>query len=142
MIRLIVVQSLTNALNHLHDSSIPELIHAMVPTTLQLVDLTSPSQVPDATSPCTSLSPSLNNVLSTRFTHLSTLLSSSILGTVIVYTPAILPPEHAESDSESITLNSMQTTPPEGNAPHPTLVATAAYIAIMKLRQKWHMTLA
>ena len=85
-----------NALNHLCDSSTPELIRAVVPTTLQLIDLTSPSQVPDATSPCTSsLSPSLNNVLSTRFTCLSTLLSSSILGTVIVYTPAILPPEHA-----------------------------------------------
>ena len=35
----------------------------------------------------------------------------------------------------------MQMTPPEGNALHPTLVATAAYIAIMKSRQKWHMAL-
>ena len=144
MIGLIVVQSLTNALNHLRDSSTPELIRAVVPTTLQLIDLTAPSQFPDATSPCTSsLSPSLNNVLSTRFTRLSTLLSSSILGTVIMYTPAILPPdpapapdtfadpEHAESDSESITLNSMQTTPPDGNALHPTLIAAAHVLPLV-----------
>ncbi|KIO03097.1 hypothetical protein M404DRAFT_146557, partial [Pisolithus tinctorius Marx 270] len=54
--------SLTNALNHLRDPSTPELIRAVVPTTLQLIDLTTPSP----------------------FNRLSTLLSSSILGTVIL----------------------------------------------------------
>ena len=54
-----------------------------------------------------------------------------------MYTPAVLPPdpvhvpdtfadpEHTESDSESVPLHSVQATPPERNAPHPTLVAAA-----------------
>ena len=130
---LIAIQSLTNALNDLRDDSTPELIRAVVPTALQFIDLTTPSQFPCPPS----ISPSLNNALSSRFTRLSTLLSSSILGTVIMYTPAILPPdpvpapntfadpEHAESDSESITLNLMQTTP------HPTLVAAADVLPLV-----------
>lgn len=148
--------SLTNALNHLRDPSTPELIRATVPTTLQLIDLTTPSLFPNASSspPSTddirgtsskdlslALSPSLQRSLATRFNRLSTLLSSSILGTVILYTPTVVPSEpapivdpfsdreHVASDSES---GPCATQPVQGaqssiNAPHPTLVA-AAYV--------------
>ncbi|KAI6004225.1 hypothetical protein EDD15DRAFT_2360528 [Pisolithus albus] len=148
--------SLTNALNHLRDPSTPELIRATVPTTLQLIDLTTPSLFPNPSSPLPStddtrgasskdlslsLSPSLHRSLATRFDRLSTLLSSSILGTVILYTPTAVPSEpapivdpfsdqdHVASDSES---EPCPTQPVQGaqssiNAPHPTLVA-AAYV--------------
>ncbi|KAL4075627.1 hypothetical protein J3A83DRAFT_4369827 [Scleroderma citrinum] len=151
--------SLINALNHLRDPSTPELIRAVVPTTIQLIDLTTPSQFSDAISLCPrpplsterleskdltfSLSPSIKKTLFIRFTRLSTLLSSSILGTIIMYTPTIVPPdsatapdpfsdpEHVESDSESFTVKSMQTTAPEKNAPHPTLVAAAHVLPLV-----------
>ncbi|KAI6043493.1 hypothetical protein EDC04DRAFT_2890890 [Pisolithus marmoratus] len=145
--------SLTNALNHLRDPSTPELIRAAVPTTLQLIDLTTPSLFPNA-SPfplatndtrgassknlSISLSPSLHKSLTTRFNRLSTLLSSSILGTVILYSPAAVPsdpapivdpfldPEHATSGSESEPQGAKRSV----NAPHPQLVAAAQVLPL------------
>ncbi|KAG6333516.1 hypothetical protein ID866_5579 [Astraeus odoratus] len=146
--------SLTNALNHLRDPSTPDLIRAAVSTTLQLIDLTTPSlflntcpsPLPSTyTSDGTSLSPSDRQSLSTRFKRLSTLLSSSILGTVIMYTPAIAPPEptpipdsfsdpeNLASDSmpEPSTIQQMQVGAPDGNTANPTLVAAAQVLPLV-----------
>lgn len=146
--------SLTNALNHLRDPSTPELIYAAVPTTLQLIDITTPSLFPNASAfPLSTddtggasskdlslaLSPSLHRSLATRFNRLSTLLSSSILGTVVLYTPTVVPSEPApivdpfsdqehmasESESEPFPTQPVQGARPSISVPHPTLVAAA-----------------
>ena len=101
----ILIQSLTNSLSHLGDQSTPDFIRLAVTTTLQLIDLTTPSASPSHAiplhdnepqgKPATVLAHSLSSqskLLSTRFSRLSTLLSSSLLGTVIMYTPTFLPP--------------------------------------------------
>lgn len=150
----LLFNSLTNALNHLRDPSTPELIRMVVPTTLQLIDLTTPSPFPNpspfplstdgtkgasSTDLSLSLSPSLQKSLTTRFNRLSTLLSSSILGTVILYTPTVVPsepaptldpfsdPEHVASDSgsEPFTIRPVQEAKPSTHVPHPTLVAAS-----------------
>ncbi|KIJ70362.1 hypothetical protein HYDPIDRAFT_105071 [Hydnomerulius pinastri MD-312] len=103
--------SLTNSLNHLRDPSTPELIRMAVPATLQLIDLTTPSvlsstlhphRIPAQATPTAlahTLTPSQSKSLSTRFTRLSTLLSSSLIGTVITYTPTLLPPDPAPAQN-------------------------------------------
>ncbi|KIJ19819.1 hypothetical protein PAXINDRAFT_7094 [Paxillus involutus ATCC 200175] len=143
--------SLMSSLNHLRDPSTPELIHITVPTTLQLIDLANPSLSPlhgislhtqphsnepgQATELIHTLSPTHSKSLSTRFTRLSTLLSSALLGTVIMYTPTLLPPDPAPgpdpdpfADSEHVDTNSEQvadTQPPTKQPVNPTLVAAA-----------------
>ncbi|KIK79998.1 hypothetical protein PAXRUDRAFT_833799 [Paxillus rubicundulus Ve08.2h10] len=141
--------SLTNSLNHLRDPLTPELIHIAVPTTLQLIDLANPSLFPhvisfhaqshsnepgQATELIHTLSPVHSKSLSTRFTRLSTLLSA-LLGTVIMYTPILLPPspapgpgpdpfadpEHVDTNSEKVA----DTQPPTKQPVNPTLVAAA-----------------
>lgn len=130
----------------------------VVPTALQLINITTPSLCVDAgSSPqCNatvptgkeesgreheSLAKRVQNVkesetttsLCTRFSRLSHLLSS-ILGTVIMYTPTVIPPdqtpsanmpsdlEHSSSEFESVS-GSLNTPPVQSNAPNPTLVA-------------------
>ena len=93
-------------MSHFGDRSTPDFIRLAVATTLQLIDLTTPSVFPShgislhakepqgihATVLTHTLSSSQSKSLSTRFSRLSTLLSSSLLGTVIMYTPTFLPP--------------------------------------------------
>ncbi|KAF9242912.1 hypothetical protein BU15DRAFT_72567 [Melanogaster broomeanus] len=144
--------SLTNSLNHLRDPSTPELIRLAVPTTLQLIDLTTPSLFPSqyistqCTQPHTQrstqatalshvLSPSQSKSLSTRFTRLVALFSTSLLGTVIMYTPTLDLPEPAPgpdpdpfADPEHVDTNPEQfpaTQPPRKQPINPTLIAAA-----------------
>ncbi|KAF9224388.1 hypothetical protein BS17DRAFT_732156, partial [Gyrodon lividus] len=144
--------SLASSLNHLRDASTPELIRLAVPTTLQLIDLTTPplfhsydisphhtqphnKNISRATSLSHTLTPSQSKSLSTRFTRLSTLLSSSLLGTIIMYTPTLLPPDLAPgpnldpfADPEHTAHNLEQVPdiqPPRKQPVNPTLIAAA-----------------
>lgn len=146
-------QSLINSLLHLRDQSTPDLIRLAVTTTLQLIDLTTPSTLPShdislydnkpqgAPVPAptyTPLSPQSKS-LATRFSRLSTLLSSSLLGTVIMYTPAFLPPapssapdpdpfadpEHVDVDAVNVPEHPLQDPMPQKQSFNPTLVAAA-----------------
>lgn len=100
-----LIQSITNSLSHLGDQSTPDFVRLAVTTTLRLIDLTTPSASPSHAIPLHDNEPqgipatvlthtlsSQSKSLSTRFSRLSTLLSSSLLGTVIMYTPTFPPP--------------------------------------------------
>ncbi|KAG9317102.1 hypothetical protein JVU11DRAFT_1290 [Chiua virens] len=148
----LIFTSLTNSLSHLGDKSTPDLIRSAVTTTLQLIDLTTPSMYPTygfplhdhevqgtpATMLTHILSASQSKSLSIRFSRLSTLLSSSLLGTVIMYTPAFLPPtpsgpdsdpftdpEHEDTDSNSIPEFTSHVSTRHRRSLNPTLVAVA-----------------
>ncbi|KAG2345054.1 hypothetical protein BDR05DRAFT_931074 [Suillus weaverae] len=85
--------SLSGAFNHLRDPFTPDLIRAAVPTTLHLIDLTSPPS--PAPPPPASGFPSQGRTMVksgsscvnpvTRYEHLSTLLGSCLIGTVFLY---------------------------------------------------------
>ncbi|KAG1859001.1 hypothetical protein DFJ58DRAFT_726458 [Suillus subalutaceus] len=85
--------SLSGTFNHLRDPFTPDLIRAAVPTTLHLIDLTSPPSL--APLPPTSGFPSKSRTMvksgtspanpATRYEHLSTLLGSCLIGTVFLY---------------------------------------------------------
>ncbi|KAF8121310.1 hypothetical protein EV363DRAFT_1458028 [Boletus edulis] len=147
----LMFNSLTNALSHLGDQSTPDFIRLAVRTTLQLIDLTTPSVFPShgislhdnepqgTPDPVLSrtLSASQSKSLSTRFSRLSILLSSSLLGTVIMYTPPFLPPVSSLApdpdpfgDPEHVDLDPAYATPLQGPTPqkqsvNPTLIAAA-----------------
>ncbi|KAH7888171.1 hypothetical protein F5I97DRAFT_1926557 [Phlebopus sp. FC_14] len=144
--------SLTNAFNYLRDPSTPELLRVTVPTTLQLIDITTPSSshtcsiASRASLGSQAVYQTNTKALATRFTRLSTLLSSFLLGTVIMYTPTVLPPnpvnvsadpltesgtsttgpdEYAPSDIPECTITQASTHKQDMRAPNPTLVAAA-----------------
>ncbi|KAH0839568.1 hypothetical protein J3R83DRAFT_457 [Lanmaoa asiatica] len=149
--------SLTNSLSHLGDQSMPDFIRLAVMTTLQLIDLTSPSAFPShgislhenelqgipAGALTHTLSSSQVKSLSTRFSRLSTLLSSSLLGTVIMYTPTFLPPvsfsapdpdpfadsDHVDINPVHVTETPLQALTPQRGSFNPTLVAAAQNLA-------------
>ncbi|OAX39247.1 hypothetical protein K503DRAFT_101001 [Rhizopogon vinicolor AM-OR11-026] len=85
--------SLSGTFNHLRDPLTPNLIRAAVPTTLQLIDLTTPPSL--APVPPTSAYPSSDRTAmklsssrvnpATRYERLSTLLGSCLIGTVFLY---------------------------------------------------------
>jgi hypothetical protein len=87
------MQSLSGTFNHLRDPFTPDLIRAAVPTTLRLIDLTSPPS--PAPLPPASGFPSEGRTIvksgssranpATRYEHLSTLLGSCLIGTVFLY---------------------------------------------------------
>ncbi|KAG0700062.1 hypothetical protein DFH29DRAFT_808042 [Suillus ampliporus] len=85
--------SLSGTFNHLRDPLTPDLIRTAVPTTLELIDLTTPPS-PAPLPPTAALSsPDRNMIKSassrvnpvTRYEHLSTLLGSCLIGTVFLY---------------------------------------------------------
>ncbi|KAG8218289.1 hypothetical protein J3R82DRAFT_3900 [Butyriboletus roseoflavus] len=149
--------SLTNSLSHLGDKSTPDFIRLTVTTTLQLVDLTTPSAFPShgislhvnelqgipAAAITHTLSSSQSKTLSTRFSRLSTLLSSSLLGTVIMYTPTFLlpvsssapnpdpfaDPEHVDISPVHVPEIPLQAPTPPTRSFNPTLVAAAQTLA-------------
>ncbi|KAJ8585420.1 hypothetical protein M405DRAFT_865407 [Rhizopogon salebrosus TDB-379] len=85
--------SLSGTFNHLRDPLTPNLIRAAVPTTLQLIDLTTPPS--PAPLPPTSTFPSPDPTVmkssssrahpAARYERLSALLGSSLVGTVFLY---------------------------------------------------------
>lgn len=85
--------SLSGTFNHLRDPFTPDLIRAAVPTTLHLIDLTSPPS--PAPPPPVSVFPSEGRAIvklgsshanpAIRYEHLSTLLGSCLIGTVFLY---------------------------------------------------------
>lgn len=134
----------------------PDFIRLAVTTALQLIDLTSPSVFPlhgislhdnelqgiSAAALIHTLSSSQSKTLSTRFFRLSTLLSSSLLGTVIMYTPTFLPLISSSApdpdpfaDPEHVDVNSvhaetpLQAPTPQQRSFNPTLVAAAQTLA-------------
>ncbi|KAF8556292.1 hypothetical protein OG21DRAFT_1506737 [Imleria badia] len=147
----LIFNSLTNSLSHLRDQSTPDLIRLAVTISLQLIDLTTPSAFPShgillhnnepqgtpATALTHTLSSSQSKSLSTRFSRLSILLSSSLLGTIIMYTPTFLPPAVSSSapdpdpfaDPEHVDVDPLYVpaTPLQGltRSFNPTLVAAA-----------------
>ncbi|KAG1861688.1 hypothetical protein F4604DRAFT_2033222 [Suillus subluteus] len=90
---IILFLAVAGTFNHLRDPFTPDLIRAAVPTTLHLIDLTSPPSL--APLPPTSGFPSKSRTIvksgtspanpATRYEHLSTLLGSCLIGTVFLY---------------------------------------------------------
>lgn len=135
-------------MSHLGDRSTPDFIRLAVATSLQLIDLTTPStfpllhdderQVIPTAALTQALSPLQSKSLSTRFLRLSTLLSSSLLGTVIMYTPTFPPsesaapdpdpftdPEHVDDDPVHVPEPTMPVPTPREQSFNPTLIAAA-----------------
>jgi hypothetical protein len=140
-------------LSHLGDQSTPDFIRLAVATTLQLIDLTTPSVFPSHSIslhgkepqgvPAAVLTHTLSSLqsklLSTRFSRLSTLLSSSLLGTVIMYTSTFPPPvlssapdpdpfgdpEEVDVDPVRVPETPLQVPTPQKQSFNPTLVAAA-----------------
>ncbi|KAI9572392.1 hypothetical protein HD554DRAFT_2168017 [Boletus coccyginus] len=148
----LMFNSITNSLSHLGDQSTPDFVRLAVTTTLQLIDLTTPSASPSHAIPLHDNEPqgipaavlthtlsSQSKSLSARFSRLSTLLSSSLLGTVIMYTPTFLPPVsssapdpdpfagpgHMDIDPARVPETPLRAPMPQKQNFNPTLVAAA-----------------
>lgn len=90
-------------------------------------------------APASVLTHTQSKLLSTRFSRLSTLLSSSLLGTVIMYTPTFLPPasssapdpdpfadpEHEDINPAHVPETPSQAPMPQKRSFNPTLIAAA-----------------
>jgi hypothetical protein len=104
------MQSLSGTFNHLRDPLTPNIIRAAVPTTLRLIDLTTPPSPAPLPPTAAFRSPDRTVMKSSssrahpaaRYERLSALLGSSLVGTVFLY---------AYADHEAI-LAAMDMLPP------------------------------